>query len=58
MRGSEEAEFFVVADGGGVEAGAVGKFTDFHGAPFEDWGANPSRIGSADQFAALRMTST
>jgi len=31
MRGSEEAEFFVVADGGGVDAGAVGKFTDFHG---------------------------
>jgi hypothetical protein len=26
----EEAEFFVVADGGGVEAGAGGEFTDFH----------------------------
>jgi hypothetical protein len=27
---SEEAEFFVVADGGGVEVGAAGEFTDFH----------------------------
>jgi len=27
---SEEAEFFVVADGGGVEAGAASEFTDFH----------------------------
>jgi hypothetical protein len=27
---SEEAAFFVVADGGGVEAGADGEFTDFH----------------------------
>jgi len=26
----EEAHFFVVADGGGVEAGAGGEFTDFH----------------------------
>jgi hypothetical protein len=26
----EKAEFFVVADGGGVEAGASGEFTDFH----------------------------
>ena len=31
MRGSEEAEFFVVADGGGAEACATGEFTDFHG---------------------------
>jgi hypothetical protein len=29
-RRSEEAEFFVVADGRGVEAGAAGEFTDFH----------------------------
>ena len=27
---SEEAEFFVVADGGGIEAGAASEFTDFH----------------------------
>jgi hypothetical protein len=27
----EQAHFFVVADGGGVEAGAGGEFTDFHG---------------------------
>jgi hypothetical protein len=26
----EEAHFFVVADGGGVEVGAAGEFTDFH----------------------------
>jgi len=26
----EETHFFVVADGGGVEAGAGGEFTDFH----------------------------
>jgi len=26
----EEAEFFVVTDGGGVEAGTAGEFTDFH----------------------------
>ena len=26
----EEAAFFVVADGGGVEVGAAGEFTDFH----------------------------
>jgi hypothetical protein len=26
----EEAHFFVVANGGGVEVGAAGKFTDFH----------------------------
>ena len=26
----EEAHFFVVADGRGVEAGAGGEFTDFH----------------------------
>ncbi len=31
----EEAEFFVVADGGGVEAGAVCELTDFHCSP---WG--------------------
>jgi hypothetical protein len=30
MRRSEEAAFFVVADGGGAKAGAAGKFTDFH----------------------------
>jgi len=28
----EEAEFFVVTDGGGVEIGASGEFTDFHDA--------------------------
>src|SRR5258708_12826539 len=26
----KEADFFVVADGGGVEVGASGEFTDFH----------------------------
>jgi len=31
MRRSEQTEFFVVADGGGVEACAMGEFTDFHG---------------------------
>jgi hypothetical protein len=31
VRRSEEAEFFVVADGGGVEACAVSEFADFHG---------------------------
>jgi len=31
MRRSEQAEFLVVADGGGVEAGAVSEFADFHG---------------------------
>jgi len=36
MRGSEEAEFFVVADGRGVEACAMGELTDFHVLiPFE-----------------------
>ena len=31
----EDAEFLVVADGGGVDAGAGGEVTDFHGAvPF------------------------
>jgi hypothetical protein len=30
LGGSEEAHFFVVADGGGVEAGAGGKFPDLH----------------------------
>jgi hypothetical protein len=30
LGGSEETHFFVVADGGGVEAGALGKFSDFH----------------------------
>lgn len=30
VRRSEEADFFVVADGGGVEAGALGEFADFH----------------------------
>ena len=31
---SEEAAFFVIADGGGVEAGAAGELADFHdGAP-------------------------
>jgi hypothetical protein len=29
----EEPHFFVVADGGGVEAGATGEFTDFHVLP-------------------------
>ena len=31
MRRSEQAELFVVADGGSVKAGAKGEFTDFHG---------------------------
>lgn len=31
---SEKAHFFIVTDGGGVEAGAAGEFTDFHfGSP-------------------------
>lgn len=30
----EEAEFFVVTDGGGVEVGAGGEFTDFHWSPW------------------------
>jgi|SRR5690348_3543105 hypothetical protein len=30
VRRSEEAEFFVVADGGGVEACALGELADFH----------------------------
>jgi hypothetical protein len=30
VRGSEQAEFFVVTDGGGVEACAMPEFTDFH----------------------------
>ena len=38
MRRSEQAEFFVVADGGGVDAGALGEFADFHGAPSLDRG--------------------
>jgi hypothetical protein len=30
LRRGEEAHFFVVTDGGGVEAGVTGEFTDFH----------------------------
>jgi len=30
VRRSKEAEFFIVADGGGVKAGPMGEFTDFH----------------------------
>lgn len=30
----EEAALFVVADGGGVEAGAMGELADFHSGPF------------------------
>jgi|SRR5215467_761389 len=40
VRRSEEAEFFVVANGGGVEAGPMGEFTDFHGM-------FPSGVGTA-----------
>lgn len=35
VRRGEQAEFFVVADGGGVEAGAVSELADFHG--FSPW---------------------
>jgi hypothetical protein len=31
---SEEAQFFVVADGGSVEVGAAGKLADFHNPPW------------------------
>lgn len=34
MRRSQQAEFFVVADGGGAEAGALGEFADFHRGSF------------------------
>jgi hypothetical protein len=30
VRRGEQAHFFVVAEGGGVETGAHGKFPDFH----------------------------
>jgi hypothetical protein len=30
LRGGKEAEFFIIADGGGVEASAGGEFADFH----------------------------
>jgi len=30
LGGGEEAHFFVVTDGGSVEAGALGEFSDFH----------------------------
>lgn len=30
MGRSKEADFFVIADGGGIKAGSTGKFTDFH----------------------------
>src|SRR5690348_4565045 len=35
----EQAAFFVVADGGGVEAGGAGELADFHGSPFTSIGA-------------------
>lgn len=37
VRRSEEAESFVVADGGGVKACAVGEVADSHNAPLQNW---------------------